>query len=60
MAVKLKECPRCGGDLLESYNEEFCLQCSYKPSDNRREATGMEKYPLKEEIKFKLQERLFE
>ena len=28
----IKPCPRCGGQILLNYDEEYCLQCGYSPS----------------------------
>lgn len=29
--MSILDCPRCGGQILCNYEEEFCLQCGYEP-----------------------------
>jgi len=29
--AKIPRCPRCGGQILHSYDETKCLQCGYNP-----------------------------
>ena len=30
MPLRLRDCPRCGGDLIVQYGEDGCLQCGWE------------------------------
>lgn len=29
--LRLRDCPRCGGDMIVQYGEDGCLQCGWEP-----------------------------
>ncbi len=31
--LRLRDCPRCGGDMIVQYGEDGCLQCGYENVD---------------------------
>ncbi len=49
----MKVCSRCGGQLLQYYEELLCLQCSFKPGDNVRVPAGVDRLPDKQTHKKK-------
>lgn len=32
MPIRLRDCPRCGGDMIVQYGDDGCLQCGFEQS----------------------------